>query len=42
VAIVFTVYYVRSRRLWPVIVAHAFQDTLALSILANTGVNRLT
>jgi membrane protease YdiL (CAAX protease family) len=42
VAIVFTVYYVRSRRLWPVIVAHAFQDTLALSILGNTGVNRLT
>jgi uncharacterized protein len=34
VGIVFTLYYVRTRRLWPVVVAHAFQDTLALSLLA--------
>ena len=25
-AILFTLYYVRTRRLWPVIFAHAFQD----------------
>ena len=30
VGVVFTLYYVRTRRLWPVVVAHAFQDTLAL------------
>lgn len=42
VGIVFTVYYARTRRLWPVVVAHAFQDTLALTILANAGVNRLS
>jgi uncharacterized protein len=42
VGIIFTLYYARTRRMWPVVVAHAFQDTLALSILANTGVNRLT
>ena len=34
VAVLFTLYYARTRRLWPVIVAHAFQDTLALSLLA--------
>ncbi|HSJ74829.1 MAG TPA: CPBP family intramembrane glutamic endopeptidase, partial [Gemmatimonadales bacterium] len=34
VGIVFTLYYVRTRRLWPVVVAHAFQDTLALGLLA--------
>ena len=34
VGIIFTLFYVRTRRLWPVVVAHAFQDTLALSILA--------
>ena len=42
VGIIFTLYYVRTRRMWPVVVAHAFQDTLALSILANMGVNRLS
>jgi CAAX protease family protein len=41
VGVIFTLYYIRSKRLWPVVVAHAFQDALALSILANTGVNRL-
>jgi membrane protease YdiL (CAAX protease family) len=35
VSILFTVYYVRARRLWPVVVAHAFQDTLALSLLGS-------
>jgi membrane protease YdiL (CAAX protease family) len=35
IAVLFTVYYARTRRLWPVVVAHAFQDTLALSLLAN-------
>jgi membrane protease YdiL (CAAX protease family) len=34
IAVLFTVYYARTRRLWPVVVAHAFQDTLALSLLA--------
>ena len=31
---VFTAYYIRSHRLWPVIIAHAFQDLLALGALA--------
>ena len=34
VGIVFTLYYARSRRMWPVVVAHAFQDALALRLLA--------
>ena len=37
VGILFTLYYVRTRRLWPVVVAHAFQDTLALSLLTSTS-----
>jgi uncharacterized protein len=37
VAVLFTLYYARTRRLWPVIVAHAFQDTLALSLLAKAA-----
>ena len=32
--IVFTLYYLRTGRIWPVVVAHAFQDTLALGLLA--------
>jgi membrane protease YdiL (CAAX protease family) len=32
--IVFTAYYVRTRRLWPVVLAHAFQDLLVLGSLA--------
>jgi membrane protease YdiL (CAAX protease family) len=32
--IVFTLYYLRSGRIWPVVVAHAFQDTLALGLLS--------
>jgi membrane protease YdiL (CAAX protease family) len=32
--IVFTLYYIRTGRMWPVVVAHAFQDTLALGLLA--------
>ena len=35
VGTLFTVYYIRTRRLWPVVVAHAFQDTLALGLLAS-------
>lgn len=35
IAILFTAYYIRTRRLWPVVVAHAFQDILALEILRN-------
>ncbi len=37
VGIVFTVYYIRSRRLWPIVIAHAFQDVLALSFLASSA-----
>jgi len=32
--VVFTVYYLRSCRLWPVVVAHATQDMLVLGALA--------
>lgn len=32
-AIVFTVYYARTRRVWPVVVAHMFLDTISLSPL---------
>ena len=32
---VFTFYYVRTSRIWPVIVAHALQDIVALSALAS-------
>jgi membrane protease YdiL (CAAX protease family) len=32
-ALIFTLYYARSQRLWPVVVAHAFQDLLALGLL---------
>jgi len=34
VGFVFTLYYVRTRRLWPIVLAHAFQDTLALGLIA--------
>lgn len=40
VGIVFTLYYARTWRMWPVIVAHAFQDTLALSLLANATIQK--
>ena len=30
---VFTTYYIRTRRLWPVVVAHAAQDLLALGLI---------
>jgi membrane protease YdiL (CAAX protease family) len=33
--LVFTAYYVRTRRLWPVVVAHACQDVLALTIISS-------
>ncbi len=33
IGIVFTIYYLRNRRLWPIVVAHAFQDILALTLL---------
>ena len=38
VGLVFTAYYARTRRVWPVIVAHALQDALAFAIL--TSANR--
>lgn len=37
IGILFTVYYIRTRRLWPIVVAHAFQDTLALTLLARSA-----
>lgn len=33
-AVLFTVYYIRTRRLWPIVTAHAFQDLLSLGALA--------
>ena len=33
VALVLTWYFVRTGRLWPVIVAHIVQDAIALSVL---------
>jgi membrane protease YdiL (CAAX protease family) len=33
IAVIFTAYYIRTRRLWPVVIAHAFQDILALEAL---------
>ncbi|MGH7513118.1 MAG: CPBP family intramembrane glutamic endopeptidase [Gemmatimonadales bacterium] len=38
--VVFTVYYLRSQRLWPVVLAHAFQDLLVLGYLALRGSGR--
>jgi membrane protease YdiL (CAAX protease family) len=37
IGVLFTAYYIRTRRLWPIVVAHAFQDTLALSLLARAA-----
>jgi membrane protease YdiL (CAAX protease family) len=37
IGVLFTVYYIRSRRIWPIVVAHAFQDTLALTLLARSA-----
>jgi membrane protease YdiL (CAAX protease family) len=34
ISIVFTLYYIRTRRMWPIILAHAFQDLIALGMLA--------
>jgi len=36
-AVLFTVSYIQTRRLWPVVVAHAFQDVLSLGLLGWTG-----
>ncbi len=36
VAVVLTLYFVRTGRLWPVIVAHVIQDAIALSLLKGT------
>jgi len=36
VAIVLTWYYVRTGRLWPVIVAHIIQDAIAISVMVAT------
>jgi membrane protease YdiL (CAAX protease family) len=35
--IVLTLYYIRTRRLWPVIVAHVIFDALALGMLVHRG-----
>lgn len=35
VGLVFTAYYARTRRVWPVIVAHALQDALAFALLTS-------
>jgi len=37
IGIVFTVYYARTRRVWPVIVAHALQDAFAFVYLTHRG-----
>ncbi|HET6837087.1 MAG TPA: CPBP family intramembrane glutamic endopeptidase [Gemmatimonadales bacterium] len=37
IGVLFTVYYIRTRRIWPIVVAHAFQDTLALTLLARSA-----
>jgi membrane protease YdiL (CAAX protease family) len=42
IGVLFTLYYVRTRRLWPIIVAHAFQDTLALTLLATAAARGAT
>jgi membrane protease YdiL (CAAX protease family) len=36
VALVLTGYFVRTGRIWPVIVAHVIQDAIALSVMAGT------
>ena len=36
VALLLTFYFVRTGRLWPVIVAHIIQDSIALSLLGST------
>jgi uncharacterized protein len=33
VGVIFTWYYLRTGRLWPVVLAHSMQDALALSLL---------
>jgi membrane protease YdiL (CAAX protease family) len=35
--LIFAAYYLRTRRLWPVVVAHALQDAIALTLLSNPG-----
>jgi membrane protease YdiL (CAAX protease family) len=37
----FTAYYVRTRRMWPVIVAHALQDLLAIALLSLRASGRI-
>ena len=39
IGIVFTAYYARTRRVWPVIVAHALQDAFAFVYLTAAGHN---
>lgn len=36
VALVLTGYFVRTGRIWPVVVAHVIQDAIALSVMAGT------
>ena len=35
--LVFAAYYMRTRRLWPVVLAHAFQDAIGLTMVSNPG-----
>jgi membrane protease YdiL (CAAX protease family) len=37
VGLVFTGYYLRTRRLWPIVLAHALQDAIAFAMLSNQG-----
>ena len=37
IGIVFTIYFARTRRVWPVIVAHALQDAFAFVYLTRAG-----
>ena len=39
IGIVFTIYFARTRRVWPVIVAHALQDAFAFVYLTRMGQN---
>jgi membrane protease YdiL (CAAX protease family) len=40
IGIIFTIYYARTRRVWPVIVAHALQDAFAFVYLTHLGDQR--
>jgi membrane protease YdiL (CAAX protease family) len=35
--VVFAVYYMRTRKLWPVVLAHALQDAIGFAVISNPG-----